>query len=298
MLKLSLDTKTKTKLRNTRTAFIFLLPALVMIGFFVIYPFGNAIYQSFFLLHPYQGDEFVGFRNYSIIITDKYFWYSLWVGIKYILFVIPIQFIFAFAIAMFIKSKAIGGRAVKATIYIPNIISGIVAGSIFLFMFNYNGGLFNEILKLFNLSSKAWTQDFPFFAIVFPGVWLGMGYVTLVMHAALLDIPKEYYEAAQIDGANKFVQLIYITLPSMKNILIYLLVTSVSGNIQVFDTVYLITGGGPGNETTTPTVYIYYKRFGTTQGQAIAASMVLFLILAGLAIIMLTRMKSEKSIEG
>ena len=151
---------------------------------------------------------------------------------------------------------------------------------------------------LFNLPNISWTQDYPFFTIVLPGVWLGLGYITLVMHAALLDIPKEYYEAAEIDGANRFIRLIFITLPSMKNIIIYLLVTGVAGNLQVFDTVYLITGGGPGNETTVPTIYIYYRRFGTTQGQAIAASMVLFIILAGLSSIMLTRMKSEKSIEG
>lgn len=286
------------KLRNTRIAYLFILPAFALICVFVIYPFCSAIYRSFFLLHPYEGDEFVGLQNYKIILNDKYFWYSLWVGLKYILWVIPIQFVIAFAIAMFIKTKAAGSKAVKATIYIPNIISGIVAGSIFLFMFSYNGGLFNEVLGWFNQAAVPWTQESPFFTIVLPGIWLGLGYTTLVMHAALLDIPKEYYEAAQIDGANRIVQLFRITLPSMKNILIYLLVTSIASNLQVFDTVYLITGGGPGNETTMPTIYIYYRRFGTTQGQAVAASMVLFAILAVLSSIMLTRMNSEKSVEG
>ena len=107
--KLSVNAKAKTKLRNTRIAFLFILPAFALISVFVIYPFCTAFYRSFFQIHPYIADEFIGWQNYKIVITDKYFWYSIWVGVKYILCVIPIQFIFAFAIALFIKSTSCRG---------------------------------------------------------------------------------------------------------------------------------------------------------------------------------------------
>jgi multiple sugar transport system permease protein len=226
------------------------------------------------------------------------FWKSIRVGFSYVATLIPCQFILGFFIALLIKGRRKGAKMVKATIYIPNLISGIITGTIFSLIFLYDAGLLNKLISLFGKEPIPFTSEKPMLSILIPGVWLGLGYVTLVLLSALNEVPPVYYEAAKLDGANSVVCFFKITLPYIKNVLIYLLVTSFAANLQQYELSLTITGDLYNGATTTPNFYIYnLMTYGQRRPQAIVASLVMFVVLGATTAVIFSLMKSEKSID-
>ena len=294
----AISNRRKRKWKNSLTAYAFLFPASVLIFVFVIYPFLNSIYLSFFDLRTYSDNLFVGWKNYSIVLNDREFWTALKVGFSYVGILVPCQFILGFILALIIKSGVRGTKLIKSTIYIPNMISGIVVGTIFLFIFSFDTGLLNKFIGIFGVDPISFTTEFPMLTILIPGIWLGLGYVTLVLLAGLNEIPKTYYECAKIDGASNLRAFFTITLPLMKNTLIFLLVTSVAGSLQQYELSMMITGDLYDHATTTPNYYIYNLLiYSNRRPQAIVASLLMFIILGTLSAIMMSLMKSERSQE-
>ena len=290
--------KKKIPFRNDINAIIFILPAFFLICLFVIYPFVSSFFLSFYEVKVYQDNVFVGWKYYNIVFGDKMFWNSIKVAFIYVLILIPCQFGLAFLIALFIKSNKKGSKAVKSTIYVPNMISSIVAGTIFSLILAYDSGLLNKFIGLFGVEPIPFTNDHPMFSVVVPGIWLGLGYITLVMLAGLNEVPKSYYEAATLDGANSFQMFFHITIPCMKNTLIYLLVTSLVGNLQQYELSMMITGDLYDGATTTPNFYIYnLLTYQNRRSQAIVASLLMFVILGSLSVVVFSMMKSEKSMD-
>jgi len=216
--------------------------------------------------------------------------------------VVPTMLILSFLFANIIKDLGSGfASVVKTSVYIPTIISGIVASVIFVFIFDYAGGLANYIIGLFGSEPKAWLADvataLP--SIAAPAVWLGFGLTTLIMLAGLHDIPKSYYEAAELEGAGTFVRMWYITIPLMRNVILYLLVTGFTAQISQFELSLVMTGGGPLSETTTPNLYILnHFRNDVMVGNSIAASLLLFVVLGSISAIIFRVLNSEKAIDG
>ncbi len=296
MNKQSKRSKRKIKYKNDLTAFLFIFPAFFLICFFVIYPFISSIFLSFYDVKVYEENIFVGFKYYEIVFKDKNFWRSLGVAFEYAGILIPVQFGLAFLIALFIKKDRLGSKAVKSTIYVPNMISGIVAGTIFSLILAYDSGLLNKFIGLFGIDPIPFTNDMPMLSILIPGIWLGLGYITLVILAGLNEVPKDYYEAAELDGANSFQMFFHITIPCMKNTLIYLLITSLAANLQQYELSMMITGDLYNGATTTPNYYIYnLLTYQNRRSQAIVASLLMFIILGTLSAIVFSMMKSEKS---
>lgn len=264
-------------------ALVFLLPMVGLLTVFVIIPLIYAFVVSFYEWNFYQDSVFIGWENYRRVWVDKNFWNSLVVGFKFALMVVPTQFVLAFFFAHMIKNmQARLGGFVKVSIYIPNVVSGVAAALIFSFIYNYNGGLANAIVRALGFEPIAWLQnvDIILGAIAAPAVWLGLGFTTLIMLAGLNDIPTSYYEAADMDGASALQKVFRITVPLMKNIFLYVLLTGIIGAIQQFDLPYTMTGGGPLNMTTTPNLFIY-NHFTNDPflGYTISASLILFVIL-------------------
>lgn len=288
----------KAKSSDRRTALFMLLPLLGLLTTFVIIPLIYAVYVSFYQWNFYQDNIFIGLKNYQLVLSDPLFYKAIWTGFKFALIVIPVQFVLAFLFANLIRT--LGGKFggfVKTSIYIPHVISGVVASIIFIFIYDFDGGIANFIVQSLGFEKIAWLSDVQYAlgSISAPAIWLGFGLTTLIMLAGLQDIPKTYYEAAVIDGANAWHKMIYITIPLLKNIFLYLLVVGVTGAIQQFDLPFMMTGGGPLNETMTPNLFIYnHFTRDPYMGYTVASALLLFVILAVISAIIFKLFNRKK----
>jgi multiple sugar transport system permease protein len=288
--------------KDRTTAYLMLAPVVILLTIFVVIPLIYAIFVSFYQWNFYKASVFVGFENFRRVLVDDLFYKSMWIGIKFALIVIPLQFVLAFLLANALKSmKGKFGGIVKTSIYVPNVISGVVASIIFIFIYDYQGGFANWFLDLIHIPAVTWLADVKYAlpSIAVPAIWIGFGVTTLIMLAGLNDIPDSYYEAAEIDGATGFHKMFYITLPLMKNVFLYVFVTGITAAIQQFDLPFMMTGGGPLSETTTPNLFIYnHFKSDPYLGYTISASLLLFVFLGAISGFIFKAVNSEKNTNG
>ncbi|WP_096911846.1 carbohydrate ABC transporter permease [Neobacillus jeddahensis] len=289
------------KRNDRKTAYIMLLPIVLLLTCFVVIPLIYAIFVSFYEWSFYKESIFVGLTNFKRVLKDHLFYKAIWTGVKFALIVVPTQFVLAFLFANLIKS--LGGKLsgfIKSAIYIPYVISGVVASIIFIFIYDFDGGIANYIIGLFGLEKTAWLIDVKVVlgAISVPAIWLGFGFTTLIMLSGLNDIPSSYYEAAEIDGANGFQKMWYITIPLLRNIFMYVIVVGITGAIQQFDLPFIMTKGGPLNSTMTPNLFIYNHFINDPYlGYTIASALLLFVLIGALAGIVFKLGNSTKSMD-
>ena len=289
-----------TKTMDRRTAYLMVLPALLALVIFVYIPLVMAVEKSFTNWKFYGESEFIGLNNYLMVLKNQLFQTSIVNILWFALIIIPAELILSFLFAHVLKgmSDRIGAFA-KTAVYVPTVIAGIVASVIFLFIFNYQGGIINYLVRLTGGKRIAFFND-PMLAricIAATTLWMGLGYNSLVMYAGLQNIPQSYYEAAEVDGASNFKRLIHITIPSMRNVFILILVNLTTGTLQMFDLPYMMTGGGPVNSTLTPMIYIYnnFKSSDYTMGYTVSAALLMMIVIGLLSSIVFRLIGSEKS---
>ncbi len=291
----------KNKYRDTKLAFLMLAPVTIMLGIFVIYPAVQAVYLSFQDWSFYKPPEFVGWRNFTNVLSDPLFFAAIRRGFVFVLMTVPIMLVLAFLFASLVVS--VGKKfatTLKVSIYIPTIISGVIASIIFVLIYDYSGGLLNATLANFDVAPIAWIGDpqWALFAIAIPAIWLGMGLTCLIMVAAMVDIPEEFYEAAAMEGANWWQKTLYITIPQMKNVILYLLITGFVASIQQFELPLVMTGGGPLDSTNLPNLFIFnHFRNDITVGYSIAAALLLFVVLGTVSALIFKVLNSEKLVD-
>ncbi len=281
--------------------YLMLLPALVMLGIFVIWP---AVYAGFLSFHDwsfYKDPVFVGFRNYTNVLRDPLFWAAVRRGFIFVAMTVPVMLVLAFLFSSLVVSVSRRFASVlKVSIYIPTIISSVIASIIFVLIYDYSGGLLNALLSFFGVDPVAWIGDprWALFAVAVPAIWLGMGLTSLIMVAGMVDIPQEFYEAASMEGANWWQKTFYITLPQMKNILLYLLITGFVSAIQQYELPLVMTGGGPLDSTTTPNLFIFnHFRNDMNVGYSIAAALLLFVVLGSISALVFKFVNSERLVD-
>ena len=189
--------------RDSRIAYWFLLPAVVLLGIFVIWPAIYAAFLSFQDWSFYKDPQFVGWRNYTNVLTDPLFWDAIGRGFVFVAMTVPVMLVLAFFFASLVVAVSRRFASVlKVSIYIPTIISTVIASIIFVLIYDYSGGLLNAFLEVFGVEPIAWIGDpaWALLAIAVPAIWLGMGLTALIMVAGMIDIPGEYYEAAAMEG--------------------------------------------------------------------------------------------------
>lgn len=294
--------RTRRSGKDNRLAYLMLAPLVIMLSIFVIWPLVYSGYLSFFNWSFYQESEFVGWRNFESVLTDRAFLESVFRGLRFALMVVPAMLVIAFLFASLVKSM--GRRSaslLKVSIYIPTVISGVIASVIFGLIYQYSGGVANWVIGWFGIEAQAWLGDIrtSLASIAVPAVWLGLGLTALIMLAGLLDIPESYYEAAELEGANWFHRSWYITLPLMKNIILYLLITGFTAAIQQFELPLVMTGGGPLSSTMLPNLYIFdHFRNDVFVGFSIAAALLLFVVLGSISAVIFRLLNSEKAVDG
>lgn len=286
---------------DTAMAYIMLAPVLILLSIFVVWPAIQAVYLSFFDWSFYTDSEFVGVENYRDVLTDDKFWNSIGRGLLFVVMTVPFGITLSFLMASLATSVSRRiSTILKVSIYLPSVISGVITSITFVLIYDYSGGLLNAVINLFGVENQAWLGDkqWALGAIAVPAVWLGMGISTLIMIAAMLDIPESFYEAAELEGATWFQRTVYITIPQMKNVLLFLLVTGFVGSIQQFELPLVMTDGGPSSATELPNLFIFnHFRGDAYVGYSIAAALLLFVVLGTISSVIFRIVNSEKLVD-
>jgi multiple sugar transport system permease protein len=289
-------------LRSSLTAYLMITPMVILLGIFVFWPLVYSLWLSMHRISFYKDPVFVGIDFYKYVLTDPKFWETLLNGFKYALLIVPAGIVIALLLATFIKS--LGKRAsgfMKTAVYVPTVVSSVVASIIFLFIYQ-DEGLANWIAGLLGGGPINWlnTPGLVLPAIAVPGIWLGLGISTLIVLAALNDIPENYYEAAALDGANSWQRMRYITLPMLKNVLLYLFITGFTLAIQEYQLPLIMTNGGPVNASTTPNLFIFQSFRDNTPyatSFSLAASLLLFAVLGLVSLLIFKLVNSDKALD-
>lgn len=270
--------------------YLFLLPALIILGLTVFWPALQAFYLSF-TSYEYdltQNPEWVGFANFKRLWTDPIFWRTLGNTLLYLLGVVPILVVVPLGLAILVNQKLRGMSWFRASFYTPVVISMVVAGIAWRWLYAENG-LFNQFLRQLGLEAGIpWltSPDWAIFSVMAVTIWKGLGYYMVIYLAGLQSIPAELYEAAAIDGSDGFSKHWDITVPLMRPYLVLVAVISAISATKVFEEVYIMTQGGPRNSSKTIVYYLYEQAFSDLEiSYACTIGLVLFLVILGLSIL-------------
>ncbi len=279
--------------------YLFLLPQLILVGAFSLYPFLYNLVLSF-QDFQFNGSQFVGLSNYSSLFVDPVFHQTFINTVIYSIGTVPFTAVIALLAAIALNQQ-IKGRALFRTAFLfPNLVSWVVIGLIWQWMYSVDYGVFNQILGFFGIHGIRWLQDpkLTIPSIIVATVWHDVGYYMVIILAGLQSISPSYYEAARIDGANAWQQFKSITLPLLKPILFIVVVLATINSFKVFDQIYVMTSGGPGRASLMIVNYIISISFQEMRlGYASALSMLLFLAILGLTVIQRLIFK-DKDVEG
>ncbi|WP_028280822.1 sugar ABC transporter permease [Arthrobacter sp. H5] len=266
---------------DTRLALLFIFPATIGLVAFYFWPLVRGIWLSFTSWDLLSAAEFVGLQNYERMLVDPIFWNAVQVTLYYVVVNISVQTAAALLIALLMQRLA-QSTMVRSLILAPYLVSNVVAALVFLWILDFQLGIGNQVLEWLGLGRVGFftTEEWAIPTIALINVWRHMGYTALLIFAGLQAIPGNLYEAAKVDGASETRTFFGITLPLLRPILGLVLIISVIGSFQVFDTVSVTTDGGPVNASRVLQVYIYQNAFAQFDfGYAAALSVALLIIL-------------------
>ena len=272
------------------TPYLFLLPALVILGLTVFWPALQAFYLSF-TRYEYdltQVPQWVGLANFRRLWTDSVFWQTLRNTVVYLVGVVPILVIAPLALAILVNQKLRNIEWFRAAYYTPVVISMVVAGIAWKWLYAENG-LLNQLLKQVGITSGIpWltSPNWAIFSVMAVTVWKGLGYYMVIYLAGLQSLSADLYEAAAIDGSDGIRKHWDITIPLMKPYLVLVAVISAISATKVFEEVFIMTQGGPRNSSKTIVYYLYEQAFQNLEmSYACTIGLVLFLVILGLSIL-------------
>lgn len=277
--------------------YLFLLPAFVLLAVFFFIPFIDTILLSFkdFSTDIYN-PQFIAFSNYIQLFKSKEFYTTLTNTFLFLIMVVPILAVLPLIVAIFINQKIKGVNIYKVLIYLPVIISIVVVAIAFKWLYAQQG-ILNYLAELFGLSAIGWLTDtkFALLSVAIVTIYKGIGYYMMIYLSALIGVPRDLYEAADIDGASEIKKHLTVTIPQiMPTIALVVIISSISA-LKVFTEIYVMTKGGPLNSTKTIVYYIYERAFENLDlSMASAASVVLLLVILIFSIINITCFENKR----
>jgi alpha-1,4-digalacturonate transport system permease protein len=277
------------RLRNNLVPFGFTAVTMVLFAVFFVWPAVLGMYYSFTNYRGYGVPKIVGFDNYVRLFSDSDFYQSVLRTLTYAACVVPLSFVVPLLISVLLIGRFCRwSRAAQILFFIPWLISPIVAGVIWRWMFGESFGVVNFVLSKLGVGHVSWQTDsnLSLATVVVAAVWGGLAFNLLLFMAALRNIPRSYYEAAQIDGASAWRQFWSISLPLLRPTSFMVILLTSIGAMKEFALVQALNGGGPGNTNYLMVQYIYHTGFELNKvGYASAASFVLMLMLLVIALI-------------
>lgn len=299
-------TRSVHRRNETIIAWLFSSPALVLLLVFLAIPFVMAIYLSFtdqrLIPNPNLPTQFIGLRNYIRLIDDEAFIRGLLNNFYFVLVVVPIQTSLALFLAILINQKIKGVNTYRTIYFSPVVTAMVVVAVIWTFLYNPSG-LINAFIGFISFGALGpynWLQNtrlvFP--AIMVLSIWQGVGFQMIIYLAGLQEIPNELYEAAEVDGANKWSQFLNITWPMLRNTTIFVVLTTTILAFKLFDQVKVMTDGGPQNASMTTILYVINTGWGTLKvGYASAVSVIFFIIVLVISLLQRGVIREERAVD-
>ena len=287
----------KYSTQEVAVAILFLLPSLIGFFVFFVFPFFRGVFISFTNWDLLRPPQVVGFDNYSELFQDEDFWNALWVTFQYVLWNIPIQTVLAILIAV-VMTKVKTSNLLRGSLLLPWLLPNVVAALLALVILDPTIGILNELIKALGFSQINFlsSTDLSLPSIAMVNIWKFMGYTALIVFAGIQSIPKEIDEAGLIDGASAWTAFTRITLPLLRPVLAFVIITSVIGSFQIYDTVAVATHGGPGHSTWVMNYFIVKGAFEEYRmGYATAASMILFFVLLIVGFLQMKLMRANEA---
>jgi multiple sugar transport system permease protein len=276
-------------LRFNWVPYLFILPHLVFFAIFALYPFVSGIVISLFqydFLRP-EATKFIGLGNYTVLFTPgtvqyPVFWNALINTIEFVLMSVPLLVIVPLLLALLLNTKLAGKNVYRAIYFAPWVLSSAVVGLLGFWIFQSQGGLINYYLKSLGIDQPRWLSTMPaaWYAIVIVTIWWTSGFNMVIILAALQNIPASLYEAAAIDGASAFQRFRFVTVPMLRPVLVFIIITTIIASFNLFAQPLFMTGGRPaqsgGGGATEPIMMrIYDEAFVRNRmGSAAAMSLV------------------------
>lgn len=284
----------RAALQRNVTGWLFILPALIGFCVFYLAPTLRAVEISLTDWNLMRAPKFVGFDNYLKLVDDPRFWQSVRITIAYVLYNIPLQTVLGLALAV-LMDRLSRSVLLRAVVIAPYLLSNVIAALIWLWLLDPLLGMTNAFLGLIGIDRQSFltTPDVAIISIAGINIWRHVGLTALLFYAGLQAIPRSLQEAARLEGAGEWTVFRRITLPLLRPVLVFVMVTSVIGSFQIFDTIAVTTQGGPANSTSAIIWYVYENAFRFSKmGYASAMSVVLF---AALIIVTLLQMRALRA---
>ena len=274
-------------------AYIFVAPAVILLIACLVVPMIYTVYFSGFKYQIMRPDamKFIGLENYQKLFSDKNFWLALKNTVYFTVIVVPCQCVLALALALLVSKKFRGVAVFRTMYFAPQLTSMVVISVLWSVLYNANPntGLINSILVSLGMSPIKFLSDAStaMNSIIFMSAWQGAGYQMMIFLAGLQGIPRDQYEAASVDGATKFKQFLYITIPGLKGTIKYVIMITMIQAMKLFTQPYIMTQGGPKNSTKTLVYYIYTQGFQKGNfGYACSIAAVFFVIVVCMSMAM------------
>ncbi|MBQ9917593.1 MAG: sugar ABC transporter permease [Microbacterium sp.] len=269
------------RLKESLVGWAFVSPNLILLSVFLFIPILWAVQLSFQETKGFGSPEWVGLDNYVTMVGDPTFWRSLINTLVFTIVTVPIEMGLGLGLAVLLNSLLPARGVWRTAIVLPMVISGVASGMIAVILFYQSNGLFNKILTAAGLSPVGWqSEGIPaLISVMVVSIWLRTGFNMVIYLAGLQGVSPELYEAARIDGADRWQQFRSITVPLVGPSTFFLLIMNVIASFQVFDVIFVMTGGGPGDATSVLVTYAYRNGFQIReQGYGAAIGVVILLI--------------------
>jgi multiple sugar transport system permease protein len=266
----------------------FLSPWLIGFCVFLLLPIGLSLYYSLCDYSLLQPPIFRGLSNYRQLVHDRLFWQVLKNSLLYAAMALPAGLVVSLALALLLNQKVPGQSVFRTIIFIPSLVPTIAAAALWLWLLNQKSGLINLLLGMIGIPGPGWLTSprWVLPALALMSLW-SVGNTVIIYLAGLQDVPRELYEAAELDGANAWRKFRHVTLPMISPVIFFNLVIAIIGVLQVFDAPYLMTAGGPNHASYFFTYYLYdcgftYLKMGYASAMA-WIQLLIVLVLTGLA---------------
>lgn len=295
--RLPLRQMNRDRLEQMVVAYLFLLPDVLGLLVFLVFPMLLALIISFTNWNIVSAPEFVGLQNFEAILKDPLFGASLGRSVLYTISFVPTVYLFSLGMAILLTRKTPSNAIFRTVYFMPVAMSLLVAGVIWRFMLEPNGGLVNMLLGAIGLPKPRWagSVDSAMVTVLIPAIWKNLGYFMIILLAGIQDVPRDYIEAATVDGATPLQVFRHIVLPLLRPVSFFVIVILTINALQAFDQIYAMTNGGPAYSTYTLLMYIYEKGFKEWKlGYAGAMSVVLFLIIFTLTLVQVRYFRSNE----
>ncbi len=274
-------------LRNNLTGYAFIGPWIVGFLVFTAFPFLSSVYLSFTRYNIVRPPVWVGFQNYNTLLhDDPQFRQALLVTLRFALISVPVSMAVGVGLALLLNQKVRGLSVYRTIFFLPSIVPTVASATVFLWLFNPEIGLFNQLLRLVHVTGPAWLEDPKWapWSLIFMSLW-GVGNSMVIYLAGLKDIPGYLYEASLLDGAGALQRLRHVTLPMLTPVIFFNLVMGVIGSFQYFTEAYMMTSGGPDDATLYYALYLFRRAWRyLDMGYASALAWVLFAVVMAITL--------------